>query len=689
MSDITNHGPIKNQLIGNHFLGPVTINGNTVIYQKAQLPRRLTAIPTLQSTLIGRDTDLENLANSLNTNQTVALVRGMGGVGKTTLATAYIQREIASLTHVIWITQTTDFATSLLATDNLPATLGIPITDNPTADAQNLLRQLSTLAGPSLLVIDNAEPDVDHFLPYLPGAPNWKVLITARKTLRVPTNLQLDNLKTEDAIALFQDHYTFQDDETVIRAIITDVGGHALTIELLAKTAQKLKLSLPKFYDTLQQRGLAINRQANVPVAHAGTREVPKVFPYLLAIFEMSDLPEAAQRLLYQFTILPTDFIAFDSLQTIFQLDPDREAAWDNFNLNLDVLTKAGWLTHDPAQGYRIHQVIQEVVQEKLKDTFPQDLLDQVLSGVTTIIRFDENQDNPATMLDELAFGDAVLDQLSNFPNNSKRSSFLDRLATLLAVFGRYNEAVNNFEKALTIDLALNGEAHPTVQTRRSNLANVYDNQGKYPEAAVLLEKALQYDIDHFGEIHPNVQISRSNLANVYRNQGKYPEAAALLEKALRYEIDHFGETHPTVQTSRSNLANVYHNQGKYSEAVVLLEKALQYGIDHFGETHPNVQTRRSNLANVYVPQGKYTEAAVLLEKALQYDIDHFGETHPNVQNRRSNLAVNLYHQKDYNSALSFAQTAHDYLSAHQGPDHPNVISIAKTLSIIRAAATK
>jgi hypothetical protein len=396
---------IKNQFNGNTFNGPVTIGASEVGYGTQKLPRRLTAIPTLQSTLIGRDTDLNHLADSLTKDQTVALVRGMGGVGKTTLATAYIQREIASLTHAIWVTQTTDFATSLLATDNLPATLGVPITDNPAADAQNLLRQLSTLAGPSLLVIDNAEAGVDQFLPYLPGAPNWKVLITARKTLRVPTNLQLDNLKTEDAIALFQNHYTFQDDETVIRAIVTDVGGHALTIELLAKTAQKLHLPLQKFYATLQERGLAINRQANVEIAHAGTEEVPKIFPYLLAIFEMSDLPEGAQRLLYQFTILPTDFIAFDRLQTIFQLDPDREEEWDNFNLSLDFLDKAGWLTHDSVQGYRIHQVVQEVVREKSKPKFSVSTLFECIYGVSEMITFDTQKRNLEKMLYQLSFG--------------------------------------------------------------------------------------------------------------------------------------------------------------------------------------------------------------------------------------------------------------------------------------------
>ncbi len=61
----------------------------------------------------------------------------------------------------------------------------------------------------------------------------------------------------------------------------------------------------------------------------------------------------------------------------------------------------------------------------------------------------------------------------------------------------------------------------------------IYSAQGKYDDALELYNKALNICIATFGENHPNVAGSYNNIAVIYYNQGKYDDALELLNKAL------------------------------------------------------------------------------------------------------------------------------------------------------------
>ena len=61
----------------------------------------------------------------------------------------------------------------------------------------------------------------------------------------------------------------------------------------------------------------------------------------------------------------------------------------------------------------------------------------------------------------------------------------------------------------------------------------MYDSQGKYEEALDYYNKALTIRINKLGEDHPDVATTYNNIANVYDSQGKYEEALDYYNKAL------------------------------------------------------------------------------------------------------------------------------------------------------------
>ena len=54
--------------------------------------------------IIGREKDLENLRKTLLTNKKTALINGMGGIGKTTLASVYLNEFYNEYDHIAWLT---------------------------------------------------------------------------------------------------------------------------------------------------------------------------------------------------------------------------------------------------------------------------------------------------------------------------------------------------------------------------------------------------------------------------------------------------------------------------------------------------------------------------------------------------------------------------------------------------------
>ena len=66
------------------------------------------------------------------------------------------------------------------------------------------------------------------------------------------------------------------------------------------------------------------------------------------------------------------------------------------------------------------------------------------------------------------------------------------------------------------------------VAASYNNIGLVYDRQGKYEEALEYYQKSLDIKIRVVGGDHPNVATSYNNIGNVYNRQGQY-------ERALEY----------------------------------------------------------------------------------------------------------------------------------------------------------
>ena len=146
------------------------------------------------SLFIGRDTELEQikrilLPDSNSPTRKVLVLGGMGGIGKTQLATTYAKRHSSSYSSVFWLNATSEatLKSSFRGVANRvlpPETVGKLDDDEVCVRVSSWLSELDNNRW--MLVVDNYDdPDQYDIAKYYPSVAHGSIIITTRQPRRV------------------------------------------------------------------------------------------------------------------------------------------------------------------------------------------------------------------------------------------------------------------------------------------------------------------------------------------------------------------------------------------------------------------------------------------------------------------------------------------------------------------------
>ena len=676
---------------------PITAGGNVhigdyfVTYiiekQEVKIPHRLTNnIPTNADHILGRATELAQAHDHLAQHQATVLFNGIGGIGKTALASKYMAVYGSDYKHLAWITVQSTLAEAF--TNNAPLLASLQITqqvqDYITAKQldkafEYLFHQLNLLER-TLVVIDNANDldDLDQYKNWFDTA-NCHFLITSRSQPSEWATVEVDSLPEDEAVRLFRKlHLSVSAEDEAIKNLLSKLFYHTLLIELVAKAGASTGIPFADLQTMIETQFIhhqSLN-EAPIPTGKHGSvvatnLKKAKIEDYIWLIFsQVKGLDEESKHLLKAMALLP--------VATPFDLD-FLKGHFAFFNIpdavaHLDALTERGWLQKEQAEGqkpyFKMHPLIADVVVEHLKVDVQ--YAEMYILYITDLIRYDTvnpkysffktNDDKPfAERLSKLFFEE----------NTFRMSDLLGRLGYLEEHFGFYQKSIILKYRTLEISKNIFERNHPNIATAQNNLATMYSVLGRYDEAAILLESSLESDLKNFGPNHSRVTTGQNNLATVYKKLGKYEQAATLLVVASENNLK--DSDHSNAAISQSNLAMVLIDLGKYDEAANLLESVLESDLKSYSEGHPNIAVSQSNLATVYLDLGKFDEAVILLEAALESDLKNFGKEHPTVAESQSNLA-NVYKDlRRLDKATSLLESALESNIKNFGKEHPAV----------------
>ncbi|GAA6169424.1 hypothetical protein NBRC116591_32350 [Sessilibacter corallicola] len=596
----------------------------------------------------------------------MVLVNGMGGIGKTALAQTYATFYRDNYAHIAWMQQTSDdFRQDLISAEGLLHSLNIDVTGAVDELFPRIIHQMRTLENqPNLLVIDNAFASLTKIKDQLPKQPHWHILITSREEIAGFELKELGFLSETAAIDLFKRHYTLTKlQDADIAAIVKAIDYHTLTIELLAKVAQRKRANPDELLIAIKD-----DITANVNINHAQNGDkIERIRWYLCSIFKADKLSEPEIHLLKQLTCLPTEFHSYEILEELLNIKEEFDFTLSEI---LESLKESGWLIADSKNdSYKMHQVIQLALFTQLNVKL--DNVDLLIDKITNNLELDQTKDNPIDKFLWIPFGQTI-DGLFSESTDDRVSSLQNNLALRLKERGDLQGAKNLLEKAV-LDAEKNfGEDHPATAIRYSNLGVLLQALGDLQRAKALIEKAMISDEKKFGEYHPTTAIRYSNLGLVLKDLGDLQGAKTLIEKAMISNEKVFGEDYPTTAICYSNLGLVLQDLGDLHGAKNLLEKARISDEKNFGENHPNTARCYSNLGQVVQDLGDLHGAKNLLEKARISDERNFGEDHPNTATRYSNLGLVLKDLGDLQGAKTLLEKAMTSDEKNFGKGHPS-----------------
>lgn len=278
--------------------------------------------------------------------------------------------------------------------------------------------------------------------------------------------------------------------------------------------------------------------------------------------------------------------------------------------------------------------------------------------------RYDDAESLFAAALDtrQRLLGDAHADTVESLFH----TGVVDRLQ------GEYAEAEALVRQ--TIALRRSGEESAALAASLDELARTLDAQGRYDEARQAGEEALSIRRRVLGPGHRDVADSLFVLAGIETyGTGDYDRAEALHREALAIRRDVLGPRHAAVGESLNALAVVHLNQGDLAGAEALYTECLELYRAILGDEHPEVAMVMENLGGVYFQQERHEEAIALLHSVLDVRRRMLGDDHTAVARTIHNMGAVYQGMKDFASAERAYDESIVRLKATLGADHPDV----------------
>jgi len=179
-------------------------------------------------------------------------------------------------------------------------------------------------------------------------------------------------------------------------------------------------------------------------------------------------------------------------------------------------------------------------------------------------------------------------DVIRKSPNKARGH---DNLGVAYEEYGRMLEAVNEYRKAIKLNLA-NAQVH-------YNLGNVLNKLGKTNEAINEYREAIRFNPAHVEAYY--------NLGNIYAKLGRTYEAINKYREAIRLN--------PVHAKAHNNLGSIYYIEGHIDEATEEYLIALKL--------KPDLPDAHYNLGIVYRDKGLKKEAIRKFKEALRISPDH------------------------------------------------------------------
>ncbi|HET8846169.1 MAG TPA: tetratricopeptide repeat protein, partial [Ktedonobacteraceae bacterium] len=541
----------------------------------------------------GREQLLTSLHEQLSTARLDASAQplalyGLGGIGKTQVASEYIYRYGDEYTSVFWVSAAN--RESLVADFLLLAEL-LCLPEKKEQDHQrgiNAVKRWLATNDDWLLIMDNAD-DLPLAQEFLPANHHGYILFTTRSqaTGAIATGIEVKKLNAYEGIQLLLRRAKLPEgdasldqvsaaDRAIAERIVQDMDGLPLALMQAGAYIEETGCSLKSYlhlYSTHHKELLA--RRSELLLDYSETVATT----WLLSFQQIEQISPPAIDILRFCAFLAPDNIPEELILCGLaeKGDHPRTEALNPFQFNeaLETLRKYSLLRRDGNTPLlSVHRLVQTVLQQNMDLETRQAWAAQTLKAINAVFSGDEYSSaaNQRSYLPHIQVADILIKQYHLFLPEAAHLLF--RAGASLYFHGFYYQSRAFHQQALSIREELASDP-PAIAESLNALALLFRVQNDCAKAEAFHNRALAIRQTALGMEHPDTAESLNNLGVLYRIQQKYEQAQSLLQQAFSIREKALGPGHFRTLVTLINLAKLYLEQQEYEQAGQLLQRTL------------------------------------------------------------------------------------------------------------------
>ena len=641
----------------------------------------LPSVLPLSESFVGREREVEELHRMTNSQEPVYIC-GMGGMGKTQVAIRYAQQYTPPKgSYFVHYTLPHDTEKEAMRETILHMHIdGYHFrgrnTDSREEEYQERLKILAEEYCGALLIVDNFEWP-GKSLEELQSEKSFqdltklgiKLILTTRYSVK-SNAVKLGPLSEQELLHLMKISYTDGDaEENDLQALIREVNGHTLMVELMAKTMDSSWgiITPQDMLNNLRRSELKEMESPSVVAEKDGRFTQARLYEHLRMLFSMTGMTEKVRNVLSYATLLPNDGMSkslFMSGMGNIQGEGSKDA-----NQIVKNLVDHRWLYYGRMNRLMIHPVIREVCREELNPSDSScgeflERLRQELKEWTQHGRYDKDQYSQLAKCYSVA-ADNLEDRKGNWE--------------LLA--GWLWHRLGQHPTALHYELRLVDKFEKDPSTDRRDLSTAYSNVGSsYGDMGDNL-KALEYKKKALVILEKTPMADYRSLARAYNNLGSTCSRLGNHEKALEYQVKALSIQeqilqggHPGLAVSYSNVGLIYRAMGDREKALEYAWKAMEIREKALSADHPDLARSYDNIGIAYGELGDYAKAMEYLKKALGIREKVLPRHHPDLARSYTNMAGVYQAWQDWKRALEYQLKALIIQENILPNDHPDLL---------------
>lgn len=634
----------------------------------------------------GRREILDRLHAAFQPSQTTPVIdpqalSGLGGIGKTQTAIAYVYEHWKDYSHIFWVSAETvaslNDGLAGLAVE-LELLEGTPSTKNAALEKMHRwLRDQSDW----LLVLDNAD-DLEMLAPHFPHHHSGRLLLTtrARNTVKWAAPIALNKFWPEEGALLLLRRagilalrQTLEEASAgVVQAAMElsrELDGLPLALDQAGAYLSGAAISVERYHALYRACGLRLLDSATDP-EHASV-----TITFTLALEQMakrSVFGRAAEEMVRLSAFLAPDAIPEAIFRAYpFDLSHIASPEPDSYPEICAVVCAYSLAAQNPEnRTVTVHHLLQSVtrntmslqenclwieravqaVSESTPDFEFEDwsLCDLLLPQWRLCAEYIQDHQIETAQAAYLLYqagrylrARALYDEAESLlrmavevaervhgANGRLVADYLDDLACLYRVLDRREDAERLHLRAVMIVEETEGPEHADTGSKLHNMALLYLQSEEYAKAEQVFERALAI-YEKQPEPDPIlIATTLTQLAGIYRMEGRFDKAEPCCRHALETYESLLEPDHIDIATGCNNLALLYLTMGRYEDAEALYLRALKINELMRGKEHPETGTVTLGLAKIRWKQRRIAEADALFRRSIEIYTRSFGKTH-------------------------------------------------------------